>query len=218
MNGWIHLEALLFGILTLALMAWPFYPAWREWRHPSDDVALEFSDGQNAWLGMAPAHRVGDAEPPTPEPNPIPGRAQRQLLTHLPHAQPWGDQGWRVQGDCHLPEDSCLPGPLVVGGKLTCGARSLIEGDVKVHGDTHLASDSILMGALFAHNVTLAEGAQVLGPVVARGAVRLGPHTAIARQSQPASLSAIQVLADDSACVYGPVWTQTPTQTPGLAP
>jgi hypothetical protein len=218
MNWLSEFWVLLFAAITLALLAWPFYPAWREWRHPSDDQALEFSDGQNAWLGMAPAHRVGDAEPPTPEPNPIPGRAQRQLLTHLPHAQPWGDQGWRVQGDCHLPEDSCLPGPLVVGGKLTCGARSLIEGDVKVHGDTHLASDSTLMGALFAHNVTLAEGAQVLGPVVARGAVRLGPHTAIGRQSQPASLSAIQVLADDSACVYGPVWTQTPTQTPGLAP
>jgi hypothetical protein len=113
---------------------------------------------------------------------------------------------------------------LVVSGKLSCGARSLIEGDVKVHGDTHLAPDSTLMGALFAHNVTLAEGAQVWGPVVARADVHLGPHTAIGRQNQPASLSAGQVLADDSACVYGPVWTQksapapahTPTQ--GLAP
>lgn len=218
MNSWIDPGALLFGILTLTLLAWPFYPAWCEWRHPSDDQPLEFSDGQHNWTGLAPAPCEGDGEPATPEPAPMPSRTQRQLLTNLPRAQPWGDQGWRVQGDCHLPDDSCLPGPLVVSGKLSCGARSLIEGDVKVHGDMHLAVGSTLMGALFAHNVTLDEGAQVWGPVVARADVRLGPHTAIGRQSQPVSLSAGQVLADDSACVYGPVWTQTPTQTPGLAP
>lgn len=218
MNGFFDPGALLFGILTLALLAWPFYPAWREWRHPSDDQPLAFFDGQHDWHGLATAWHTADGAPPQSEPVSGPSRSQRQLLTHLPRAQPWGEQGWRVQGDCHLPEDSCLPGPLVVYGKLSCGARSLIEGDVKVHGDTHLAPGSTLMGALFAHNVTLTEGAQVLGPVVASATVRLGPHSAIGRQGQPVSLSAGQVLTDDSACVYGPIWTQTAPTTQGLAP
>ncbi len=214
MNFLHELQVLLFGVITLALLAWPFYPTWREWRHPSDDQALEVKDPQHAWQPHPGAHALGMDTPAASAPAPEPGRAQRQLLMHLPHAQPWGDQGWRVQGDCHLPDDSCLPGPLVVTGKLTCGARSLVEGDVKVHGNAHLAPGSLIMGALFADQVTLAEGAQVLGPVVARASVQLGPHSAIGRQGQPVSLSAEQLLADDSARVHGPVWTTAQAALP----
>lgn len=219
MNAMPELLALLFGALTLVLLAWPFYPAWREWRHPSDARPLQIKHDPQALHASAATYAEDFEALHSPYPSPTPEDAQRQLLTYLPDAQPWGDHGWRVQGDCHLPEDSCLPGPLVVSGKLTCGARSLIAGDVKVHGEIHLAPDSTLMGALFANQVMLAEGAQVLGPVVARATVRLGPHTAIGRRGQPVSLSAEHVLADDSACVYGTVWTQTQSQTqkPGIA-
>lgn len=207
MNVLHELPVLLFGAITLALLAWPFYPTWREWRHPSDDQALEVKDAQHALQSDAGARDEGNGSTAPSASAPACERAQRQLLMHLPHAQPWGDQGWRVQGDCHLPDDSRLPGPLVVTGKLTGGARCLVEGDVKVHGDAHMAPGSLILGALFAHTVTLAEGAQVLGPVVARASVQLGPHTAIGSQGQPASLSAEQLLADDSARVHGPVWT-----------
>jgi hypothetical protein len=198
MNAMPELLALLFGAVTLALLAWPFYPAWREWRHPSDDRPL-------ALHHEAPALHAA-VNPGTPAP--APKRGQRQLLTHLPNAQPWGDQGWRVQGDCTLPKDSCLPGPLVVTGQLRCGARSLIEGDVKVYGPVKLAPGSTLGGALFAHSVMLADGAQVLGPVVVAATAQLGPHATVGREEHPASLSAQRLLTHDSACIHGPIWTR----------
>lgn len=214
MNGLIDPVGLLFAVLTLALLAWPFYPAWREWREPSDDQPLPVENDRQALPTAAAALPVGGGAQHKPIPACAPEFGQRQLLIHLPHAQPWGDQGWRVQGDCHLPEDSRLPGPLVVSGNLTCGARSLVEGDVKVHGAIHLAPGSTLMGALFARTVTLAQGAQVFGPVVASATAHLGPDSAIGRPEQPASLSAAQVLADAHARVHGPVWTQAKALAP----
>ena len=203
------LWALLFGAITLTLLASPFYPAWREWRHPSDDWPLEVREEQPALRALAngPYMNAGTQHTLGPCSSSGSGLVRRQLLMDLPHARSWGDQGWRVQGDCHLPDDSCLPGSLVVTGKLTCGARSLVEGDVKVHGDVHMAPASLLTGALFAHNVNLTEGAQVMGPVVARATVQLGPRASIGHPEQLASLSAVQVVAADSARVHGPVWT-----------
>lgn len=208
------LWSLLFGAMALALLAWPFYPAWREWREPSDDQPLPVRDAPQPWHGAAGAIPAGEGAQSPPETDTLNHRPSQRLLLDLPHAQPWGDLGWRVQGDCHLPEDCRLPGPLVVTGTLRCGARSLLEGDVKVHGDAHLGPDSTLQGALFAHNVTLAQRARVLGPVVARAQVNLGPRSTIGQREQPTSLSAERVQADGSARVFGTVWTAAKAPAP----
>jgi len=198
MNLTHELNTLLFVFVTLNLLIWPFYPAWREWRHPSDAAAL-------TWL---PAPKLAAIEASNPPSGAVPAWTPRpsMVLARLPNAQPWGMRGSRIEGDCHLPSGSYWPGSLVITGSLFCGAHSVVEGDVKVYGDVHMSAGSALLGAAFASALVLEEEASVQGPVVVDGAVKLGSGASIGSPDTPTSLRAKQLTRSDSAHVHGHVW------------
>lgn len=210
--------SLLFWLLTLGLLALPFYPAWREWRHPSDDAPLAWpSAAQSTSIPAAAALHATATDMPSVGAKfeaPHPSDWHRRHRPHSPqafappNAQPWGPQGWRVQGDCELPKGSYLPGSLVVTGQLRCGPDSVVEGDVKAHGQIRLDPGSLLMGALIGHgDISVGPDAEVLGPVLAQGAVRLAAGARIGRSDRPTSLSAQRLLAHRHAVVHGQVFT-----------
>ena len=239
MSESVYLWSAVFFLLTGGLLALPFYPAWQEWRHPVDALALALktarphqglptspqvrlvqdvatppvvsasvrilaSSGSQFQKLMAPTIALGSAD--------TEGRLHRQepLRTSLmtpPHAQPWGDRGWRIQGDCHLADAQLVTGPLVVMGTLTLGADCVVEGDVKAHGQVQVGPRSRIHGALFSEQaIALHDDTQVHGPVVSEVRVDLGPGVVIGRLEQPSTLSAPQLVAQADAVVHGTAW------------
>lgn len=235
----ITLWTLAFFVLTIALLAWPFYPAWQEWRHPLDALALAIkgqtfqaampvsaqvrleplsatpatvdasvrilaSSGSRFQKLTAPTILLGTAStsPPGSTHEPL-----RTVLLNIPHSEKWGTHGWRIHGDCHIPDAHRVPGPLVVMGKLTVGTDCLIDGDIKAHGTVQIGAHSQLQGALFCeHAIALHEGVQVQGPVVSEAHVDLGPGVIIGQLEHPSTLSAPTMVAQAGAVVHGTVW------------
>lgn len=233
------LWTLVFVVLTAALLALPFFPAWREWRHPLDALALAIPDTANdsapplsaqvrlaaglatppvvsasarilALAGCqfqqlnAPTILLGVAKPWQIAPrHPV----QHALLQPPAHAERWGTQGWRITGDCHIPDAHRVQGPLVVMGRLTVGSDCLIEGDIKAHGDVQVGARSQIKGALVSEQrITLHEDVSLQGPVLSETEVTLDVGVVIGSLEQPSSLSAAQVLAQPGAVVHGSVW------------
>lgn len=199
MNLPTEIHGLLFGFITLNLLAWPFYPAWREWRRPSDATAYTWPT-EPALTSKPVQIREGLRKP-------APKDRRQMVLARMPNAQAWGERGLRIEGDCQMPAGSYWPGSLVVHGDLFCGADSVVEGDVKVHGHVHLAQDSALRGAVFASSVFVGHEATVQGPVVAHKRVQLDSGASIGSPDCPTSVSAARLDISDTAHVYGMVWT-----------
>ena len=239
MSESVYLWSAVFFLLTVGLLALPFYPAWQEWRHPVDALALALKTARpHQGLPTSPQVRLvpGVATPPvvsasvrilanagsqfqklsaptialgsadTERRSPHHERPCTSLMT-LPHAQPWGDRGWRIQGNCHIADAQQVTGPLVVMGSLTLGADCVVEGDVKAHGPVKVGLRTRIHGALFSEQaIALHEDAQVQGPVVSEVRVDLGPGVVIGRLEHPSTLSAPQLLAQAGAVVHGTAW------------
>ena len=235
----ITLWTLVFFVLTIALLAWPFYPAWQEWRHPIDALALTIK-GQTLQAAMPVSAQVRleplSATPATVDasvrilassgsrfqkltaPTILLGTASssssaaahaplRTVLLKMPHSQKWGARGWRIHGDCHIPDAHQVPGPLVVMGTLTVGTDCLIDGDIKAHGAVQISARSQIQGALFSEQtLTLHEDVRVQGPVVSEAHVDLGPGVIIGQLEHPSPLSAPTMVAQAGAVVHGTVW------------
>ncbi len=229
----------LFLGLTAALLAWPFYPAWREWHHPLDALALALKKPASPHTDPS-ATQVrlvqGVATPPVVQasvrilanagsqfqklgaPTVLLGIAasSRQALAKAPpsspwvpppQAQPWGRHGWRIAGDCRIPDAHQVTGPLVVMGALTVGADCQLDGDIKAHGPVQVGPRSRLAGALFSEQpIRLQDDARVLGPVVSEVQIRLAPGVVVGTLEQPGTVSAPQLLAHAGAVVHGTVW------------
>jgi cytoskeletal protein CcmA (bactofilin family) len=237
MNASVHLWSVAFFVLTAALLALPFYPAWQEWRHPLDALALALKTSpSHHGLHTSPQVRLarGVATPPVVSasvrilastgsqfqkltaPTIVLGSANtdrpgheppRRTLLTPPHAQAWGDRGWRIQGDCHIPDAQQVQGPLVVMGALTLGADCVIDGDIKAHGAVQVGPRSRIRGALFSEQaIALHEDVQVQGPVVSEVQVDLAPGVVMGRLAQPSTLRAPRMVARSGAVVHGTVW------------
>lgn len=204
MNVVQDLFGLLFGFITLNLLLWPFYPAWREWRTPRDAAALTWSEPKQLLPQMAPQDMAPAQDSPRVT---LPPQKIKRVLARLPHAQPWGALGSRTAGDCQIPAGTCWPGALVVMGNLYCGANSVVEGDVKVYGHVQMAPGSALSGAVFASSLSLDKAAMAFGPVVVQHAVTLAEGAQIGNPESPTSVSAETLTVSDSAHVYGKVLT-----------
>lgn len=237
MSASVQLWSVVFFALTAALLALPFYPAWQEWRHPLDARALALKSSPNHHaLPTSPQVRLaqGVATPPVVSasvrivassgcqfqklmaPTLVLGSANAERPRHEPphrtlvtppHAQPWGDRGWRIQGDCHIADAQQVQGPLVVMGALTLGADCMVDGDVKAHGAVQVGPRSRIRGALFSEQaIALHEDAQVQGPVVSEAQVDLSPGVVIGRLAQASTLSAPRIVAQSGALVHGTAW------------
>jgi len=149
------------------------------------------------WLGQADTER---AHPP--------GHAlPRSTWRPLPHAQPWGDHGWRIQGDCHIAPAQQVQGPLVVMGSLSLGADCVVNGDIKAHGAVQVGPRSRIGGALFSEQaIALQEDVQVSGPVVCEDHLALARGVVIGQPEQPSTVRAPHLVASPGAVVHGTVW------------
>lgn len=122
----------------------------------------------------------------------------------VPGAQPWGVQGWRIEGDARLKPGLRLHGPLVVHGALQLGEGCRVAGDVKVHGPVQLGPRSQIGGALVAlQDVVLGAGSAVTGPLLAQGHLHLARGARIGEPSRPTTASAQLVTAASGSVVHG---------------
>lgn len=128
-------------------------------------------------------------------------------LWDLSYAQTWGAHGWRVTGDCHIPDAYRVPGSLVVMGALTLGADCVVDGDIKAHGAVQVGPRTQLNGALFSEQaITLQPDVKVHGPVVSDVHVEMGPGVVIGGLEHPSTLSAPVLVASPGAVVHGIAW------------
>jgi cytoskeletal protein CcmA (bactofilin family) len=138
-----------------------------------------------------------------------PAKARYVALEHLNHASPWGDAGWRVEGDCRIPAAHHLQGALVVTGQLSIEHDCLIEGDIKAHGDIRLAPRTVVTGALVGEkDITLDTACQVHGPVVCEKHLSLGRSVVLGQAQQTTSVSAERITTQAGTKVFGSVWAQ----------
>jgi len=130
-------------------------------------------------------------------------------LRDLPHATPWGDGGWRVDGDCRIPASHRLQGPLLVMGDLTVEHDCLIEGSIKVHGQVRMAARTVVTGALVGQqDITLGPACLVHGPLLCQNRLSLAPAVVLGQAQQPTSVVADAIAAEAGAVVHGSVWAQ----------
>lgn len=236
MNAHMFLWAALFWVSAAVLLLAPFYPVWQAWREPVASLAtplrrtatasvlhvrhrvlnpemaftpmLEASQRITVEIGsrfrqlQAPlitfAPGTADATVPT-VPKTLP-------LAHLPQASRWGLQGWRVEGDCHVPASHRLSGPLVVTGHLTLGPQCVVEGDIKVHGHMVTGPGCQVCGAVTAQqNVRLGRASTVHGPLLCDGDLRLAKGVTLGRANAPTSVCAQDITVHAGTVVHGSV-------------
>lgn len=136
-------------------------------------------------------------------------------IGHRPQIRPerakrWGAEGWRVEGDCRIPDAHQVHGALVVTGVLHIGKDCVIRGDIKAHGPVHIGQRSQLLGALFGEQaITLQAGVEALGPVVSETSVSVGPGVQIGNLQHPGMLIAPEIEVHAGAVVHGKVWAKT---------
>lgn len=156
------------------------------------------------WLGVH-GHTARSA--PWPRPAPVTEavtEAPEPRRPPVPGARPWGLQGWRIDGDAHLPAGLQLHGPLVVHGALQLGEGCRVAGDVKAHGPVQLGPRSAVGGALVAlQDVVLGPDSGVAGPVMAQGHLHLARGARIGAPARPTTASAQLVTAASGSVVHG---------------
>lgn len=136
-------------------------------------------------------------------------RSSPPLPAHepLPGAQPWGRQGWRIDGDCVIQKGRHFTGSLVVTGLLSIGADAVVEGDVKAHQGVVIGARAQVTGSVFSDNgIRVFDEAVIGGPVVSESLLQLGAGVHLGRLHAPTSVSANVILADNGVLAHGSVW------------
>ncbi|OSZ65793.1 polymer-forming cytoskeletal protein [Hydrogenophaga sp. IBVHS2] len=225
MNPGPELALLGFLLLCGVLLIGPFAPAWLEWQRPTDRQALRpaaaaeplpeiRSDrvvamarhasfrGIEAPVIVFGRHR--DAPPVTAgRPRPL---HDHPLTPHppLPGAQPWGDGGWRVEGDCTLQDHRHWQGSLVVTGVLSVGAGARVQGDIKAHRGIVIGMGTVVTGSVISdQGIRVFCDAVIGGPVLAESLLQLGAGVQLGSARAPTSVSACDMLVDDGVVVHG---------------
>lgn len=236
MNAHTFLWTALFWVSVVVLLLAPFYPAWQEWRQPIAGLASPLHSTTTASVlhvrhrvlnpEMAFIPTLAASQRITA----LIGSRFRQLqaplitfapgttdvltqaapaalpLAHLPPATRWGLQGWRVEGDCHIPASHRLTGPLVVTGHLTLGPQCIVEGDIKVHGHMVAGPGCQICGAVTAQkNVRLGRASTVHGPLLCGGHLSLAKGVTLGRANAPTSVCAQDITVHAGTVVHGSV-------------
>lgn len=221
------LALLWFLLLCSLLLIGPFAPAWLEWQRPTDRQALRPAAAEDpppdirsdrvvalarhaCFRGIeAPVIVFGrnrDAPPP-PAGRTVPLH-DHPLTPHppLPGAQPWGDGGWRVEGDCALQGHRHWLGSLVVTGVLSVGAGAWVQGNVKAHRGIVIGMGAVMDGSVISdQGIRVFSDAVIGGPVLAESLLQLGAGVQLGSVRAPTSVSACDMLVDDGVVVHGSV-------------
>lgn len=217
----------LFLLLCSVLLVGPFCPAWLEWQRPTDRQALRpaaaadpLNDIRSDQLVLMPRNACFRCiEAPVilfgrhrAAPSVFAGRSallhDYPLAPHapLPGAQPWGDGGWRVEGDCTLLGQRHWRGSLVVTGVLAVGAGALVQGDVKAHRGIVIGQGAVVTGSVISdQGIRVFCDAVIGGPVLAESLLQLGGGVRLGDLQMPTSVSAAELLVDDGVVIHGSV-------------
>ena len=147
-------------------------------------------------------------------------RDDHPLAPHapLPGAQPWGDGGWRVEGNCTLLGHRHWRGSLVVTGVLAVGAGALVQGDIKAHRGIVIGEGAVVTGSVISDSgVRVFCDAVIGGPVLAETVLELGSGARLGSPQAPTSVSAGTLLVDDGVLVHGSVQAAQAGQVRGTA-
>jgi cytoskeletal protein CcmA (bactofilin family) len=132
-----------------------------------------------------------------------------QMLRHLAGAQRWGENAWRVDGDCEIPARHQFTGSLVVMGTLRVGEGTLIDGNVKAHKGICMGAGSHITGAVVcANGIHILTGSVVGGPLVSETHVLLHTRVCVGAPNAPTTVSASNILVDHGVTVHGTVWAR----------
>lgn len=132
-----------------------------------------------------------------------------QTLRHLPGAQRWGDNAWRVDGDCEIPSRHQFSGSLVVMGTLRIGEGTLIDGNVKAHKGICMGAGTQITGAVVCvSGIHILPGAVVGGPLVSEDHILLHARVRVGAPDAPTTVSASNILVAHGVTVHGTVWAR----------
>ncbi len=221
---------LFLGLMCILILA-PFYPTWKEWKSPTDIDPMPLEDTPasvtttvttNIYLVegsvfqqlSAPTIHFGQPfiQDTRVKVGDIRGLAPVYSaldMTRLPGAQVWG-RGWRVVGDCHIPEGSELTGPLIVTGHLFVGASSLIHGDIMAHRDIRVEPACSLKGSMFCDgSIHLGPRTQVHGPIIAGQHLNVEAGAQLGELGHPTSVIANTLQFDSGVVAHGTVWARS---------
>lgn len=226
MNAEPALWTLLFLGLGGVLMAMPFWPAWAEWRHPTDrqtlrvnrtaarpDTPLTVRLPAGVSFDSVHAERIvlGDGIAAPTEETPALKRWQPP-----PDARPWGISGWQIPHDLSIPAGQLVPCSLVVRGRLNVEGPSRLEGDVKTRGGMRIGPGCQVLGNLFSEgDIRLESACRVAGVVMAEGRLQLAPHVVIGQLRQRVSVYADVIDAQGPVQVHGSLQARIQGQVQG---
>ena len=119
-------------------------------------------------------------------------------------AQPWGLNGWRVDGDCSIQNELHLSGSLVVTGVLLIGRGARVDGDVKARQGVVIGAGAQVNGSVISDSgVRVFDGAFVGGPLVAATLLQIGADVRLGKPLSPTSVSAAVILVGEGTTVHG---------------
>jgi hypothetical protein len=214
MNPDVLLWTTLFLMVCTALLALPFWPAWAEWRHPQDLPAMPVPEPAEPRAAAHPLRlpagarfeHLQAARILLGQGTPGHGMALPPLVRWQPppDARPWGECGWRIPHDLHVPAGHLVPCTLVVNGRFTLEGPGRITGDIKARKTLHIGAGSRIDGQLLSEgDIRLDAHSRVSGVVMAEGRLQLSPHVVIGSPRLPVSVCADVIDAHGPVQVHG---------------
>ncbi|HEX5389015.1 MAG TPA: polymer-forming cytoskeletal protein, partial [Burkholderiaceae bacterium] len=157
----------------------------------------------------APTLRFGQHPPAGPARTEFNSQPTWHRLRRIDGAQPWGENSWRVGGDCDIPAWHCFTGSLLVMGVLRVGEGARVEGSVKAHRGLHIGAGASVTGsAVCEAGIHLLPDAVVGGPLVSETHVLLHTRARVGAPDAPTTVSATDILIDRGVTTHGTVWAR----------
>jgi predicted acyltransferase (DUF342 family) len=181
-----YLTYTVFALICLALLTFPFVPAFREWRYPTDFAALPISanytsdvDHFSRRLHADVAARLGTGDPT--------GYEEFDFVPAAPAEMPWGKARKRLISRDSIESESPIHSvqPLYVQGTIRAAAKSAFPA-LYATGDIDLGADSEIDDWAHAGGVLrLGANSVALRRMSAGTAIELGSEAWFARLPAP---------------------------------
>lgn len=157
----------------------------------------------------APTLRFGQHPPPNGARSIVRSEPTWHRLRRIEGAQRWGEDSWRMDGDCDIPAWHHFTGSLVVMGVLRVGEGALVDGNVKAHRGMFIGAGARVTGAAVCEaGIHLQSDAEVGGPLVSETHVLLQTRARVGAPDAPTTVSAPEILIDRGVTTHGTVWAR----------